>query len=50
MASRVGADCEYVTRIHSDLKKKDIVQRSSEGIKILDLAKLELLLDDCQCS
>lgn len=48
MALKVGTSVKNVIKIHKELKRKKIVRLRSEGIQILNLAKLELVLDDCE--
>ena len=50
MASRVGTTRENVTRICGDLKQNGLIQRNHEGITVLDRARLEGMLDECEFS
>ena len=48
IASRVGTGRSYVNRVISQLGSKKIVEKRSDGWKILDLPALELLSQEAQ--
>ncbi len=50
LASRVGTTRENITRIHSELKKKNLIERRHSELRILDRTGIEQLLKNCEFS
>lgn len=48
MASRVGTTRENVSRTHAKLMESNIIERSPQGLHVLDPEALRLLLADCE--
>ncbi len=50
LASRVGTTRENITRIHSQLKEKVLIERHHSELRILDRAGIVQLLKNCEFS
>ncbi|MEM8767372.1 MAG: Crp/Fnr family transcriptional regulator [Pseudomonadota bacterium] len=48
MASRVGTTRENVSRIHGVLRDDGLISRDKSRLKVLDRARIEALLPDCE--
>ena len=48
MASRVGTTRENVTRIYRDLLTQQIIERSDQGLVVLDVPRLQGILAECE--
>ena len=50
MATRVGTTRPNVNRIHSDLRRRALIEKSKDRLKVLDRRRIEELLKQCEFS